>query len=444
MLTNIDLICLHSAYTTPDVNTCKQMKLKFTTAKVLKLEKPDNCKNQIFYWDLDTPGLSVRVTQNENRSYIFQSRASGKSLRITIGDVNIWSLDDARKEARRLQQLCDQSVDPRRNKAEEDLKNDEFSQSKQNEKITFGDVFAEYVDSNKHLWSERHLKDHFELSHRGGEQKVRGKGLTIPGVMSSILDVPLVKITSDTLIEWQTKEAETRPGRAALGFRIARSCINWCQEHETYMNLIDSKVHQAKRVRRAVPVLKPVKNSVQRNQLKDWFLAVNDIQNIMHKTFLQISILCGPRSESMRSLTYSQLDFKWKTISIWDKVEQEDRIIPMTPYVEKLLQQLPKHPESDFVFWSEQSKSGHITDIRNSYYTALEEKGLPKFTIHDLRRSFSNLAEWLEIPTGVVAQIMGHKPSATAEKHYKDRPVDLLRVHHTKIEEWIISEAGIK
>ena len=56
----------------------------------------------------------------------------------------------------------------------------------------------------------------------------------------------------------------------------------------------------------------------------------------MHKTFFQISILCSPRSELMRSLTYSQLDFKWKTISIWDKVEQEDRIIPMTPYVEIL------------------------------------------------------------------------------------------------------------
>lgn len=420
------------------------MKFKFTTAKVLKLEKPADGKNQIFYWDLDTPGLSVRVTQNENRSYIFQSRVSGTSLRMTIGDVSVWSLDDARKESRRLQQLCDQGIDPRRNRAEEDQKNDEFSKATQNEKITFGRVFSEYVDSNKHLWSERHLKDHIELSHRGGEAKVRGKGLTIPGVMASILDIPLVAFTSDTLIDWQTKEAQTRPGRAALGFRITRSCINWCQEHDIYMNLIDSKVHQAKRVRRAVPVLKPVKNSVQRNQLKEWFLAVNDIQNIMHRTFLQISILCGPRSESMRSLTYSQLDFKWKTISIWDKVEQEDRIIPMTPYVEKLLQQLPKHPDSDFVFWSEQSKTRHITDIRKSYYTALEEKGLPKFTIHDLRRSFSNLAEWLEIPTGVVAQIMGHKPSATAEKHYKDRPVDLLRVHHTKIEEWILNEANIQ
>ena len=44
------------------------------------------------------------------------------------------------------------------------------------------------------------------------------------------------------------------------------------------------------------------------------------------------------------------------------------------------------------------------------------------------------LTEWLETPAGVVAQIQGHKPSATAEKHYKVRPLELLRVHHEKIE----------
>ena len=44
----------------------------------------------------------------------------------------------------------------------------------------------------------------------------------------------------------------------------------------------------------------------------------------------------------------------------------------------------------------------------------------------------------------VVAQIQGHKPtSATAEKHYTVRPLDLLRVHHEKIEAWILEQAGI-
>jgi hypothetical protein len=39
---------------------------------------------------------------------------------------------------------------------------------------------------------------------------------------------------------------------------------------------------------------------------------------------------------------------------------------------------------------------------------------------------------------------MGHKPSAIAEKHYRRRPIDLLRQWHTKIEKFILDEAGIQ
>jgi integrase len=65
-------------------------------------------------------------------------------------------------------------------------------------------------------------------------------------------------------------------------------------------------------------------------------------------------------------------------------------------------------------------------------------------TLHGLRRSFGTLTEWVECPAGVVAQIMGHKPSATAEKHYKVRPIDLLRMWHNRIEVWTLEQAGIE
>ena len=42
-----------------------------------------------------------------------------------------------------------------------------------------------------------------------------------------------------------------------------------------------------------------------------------------------------------------------------------------------------------------------------------------------------------------MAQLMGHKQSATAKKHYTVRPLDLLRVHHERIEAWILEQAGV-
>jgi hypothetical protein len=38
---------------------------------------------------------------------------------------------------------------------------------------------------------------------------------------------------------------------------------------------------------------------------------------------------------------------------------------------------------------------------------------------------------------------MGHKPTAIAERHYRRRPIDLLRMWHTKIEFFILEQAGI-
>jgi intergrase/recombinase len=47
------------------------------------------------------------------------------------------------------------------------------------------------------------------------------------------------------------------------------------------------------------------------------------------------------------------------------------------------------------------------------------------------------------MPQGIVSQIAGHKPSATAEKHYKSRPLDLLALWHGKYEAWMLERAGL-
>ena len=122
-----------------------------------------------------------------------------------------------------------------------------------------------------------------------------------------------------------------------------------------------------------------------------------------------------------------------------------ERVIPLTPFVSHLLHSLPRR--SAWVFPSAargQDPEGQTLSIPRAPHTAAcAVAGIEGLTLHGLRRSFKSLTEWLEIPAGVVAQIMGHKPSATAEKHYTVRPLDLLRVHHEKIEAWILEQAGI-
>lgn len=138
----------------------------------------------------------------------------------------------------------------------------------------------------------------------------------------------------------------------------------------------------------------------------------------------------------------------------------------MTPYVAALLKTLkrindtppPKYRilngrkvDNDLTNWkppkwvfaSKTAESGRLQEPRIQHTKACTAAGISGLTIHGLRRSFGTLSEWVECPAGIVAQIQGHKPSATAEKHYRVRPIDLLRQWHTKIEAWMLEQAGL-
>ena len=127
-------------------------------------------------------------------------------------------------------------------------------------------------------------------------------------------------------------------------------------------------------------------------------------------------------------------------MTIKDKIEGL-RTIPLTPYVSKLLWDLPHRNE--WVFSSPAAKSGHLTDPHSGNYKICEITGIT-MTLHGLRRSFASLCEWIEMPAGIAAQIQGHAPQGVREQNYIRRPLDLLRMWHVKIEAWVLDQSGIK
>lgn len=127
-------------------------------------------------------------------------------------------------------------------------------------------------------------------------------------------------------------------------------------------------------------------------------------------------------------------------MTIKDKVE-DFRIIPLTPYVSQLLAMLPHRNE--WVFSSLTVANGRLTDPSIAHRKACAIAGL-EVTLHGLRRSFTSLCEWVEMPAGIAAQIQGHAQQGVREQNYIRRPLDLLRMWHVKIEAWILEQAGIE
>ncbi len=419
------------------------MARKPLTVKRVEEYKCDDGKEQSFLWDSNCPWLALRATPTGNKAFVFQSRLHGTPLRITIGKPTAWTIPDARAEAAKLQRLIDQGIDPRKVSAQEKEAAKAEAASEASLKIPARQAWTAYLAARKPHWSPVHYQDHLNLSQEGGSPTKIGNKTTKPGPLASLLCKPLADLTSEAVAAWMQKEAKERNTATLNSFRKFKAFINWCTEQPQYRPAVHVDCCTTSTVLDVRPRNKTkLGDCLQKEQLKPWFSHVSSIDNPIISAYLQGLLLTGARRRELDSLKWEDIDFQWKKMTIRDKVEGE-RTIPLTPYLATLLEALPKLKDNDFVFSSSTAKGGHLVSPTKAHNAALSKAGLPSISLHGLRRSFGTLSEWLDIPTGVVAQIQGHKPSALAEKSYRRREIDLLRMHHEKIEAWMLVEAAI-
>jgi len=419
-------------------------KINLTPGKIASF----TCKQgQAFLWDSAAPGLGIRATQSGSKAFILQSRFAGKAIRITLGDVGGITLSDARNEARRLMLMIEQGIDPREQKRQLEDKQQAAREARQKDDAlrqaqgaAIVDIWQEYLAARTPKWGERHLKDHRKLSQDGTVERRKGSGLRKPGPLYPLLCLHLADLTPDVLEKWIEKEAADRPTQTRLALRLFQGFLNWCNEQPLYQAAVNPGVITRK-VKEVLPKKQAKTDCLMKEQLAGWFAGVRQIQSPVIAAYLQALLLTGARKEELAGLKWEDVDFRWKSLTIRDKIEGQ-RIIPLTPFVESLLQFLPRRNE--WVFSSPTAASGRLQEPFKAHNRALAVAGIEHLSLHGLRRSFGSLAEWVELPTGIVAQIMGHKPSATAERHYRVRPLDLLRQWHIKLEKWILEQAEIK
>ena len=422
-------------------------RVNLTAGAIERLTCPAG-KQQAFMRDSEAPGLRVRVTAAGAKSFVYEAKLDRQTIRRTIGDVKLWSIEQARAEARRLAVVLDNGQDPREIERQQQADKATAKAAAAVQAATVGEVWAVYLEARRPHWGARHHADHVKLVQAGGEvskRGTRGRGVTVAGPLHSLMGLTLRDLTAPAIEAWAAREAQTRPTSARLAWRCLKAFLSWCAEQPEYAPVLPSvNPAKTKKAREALGKAGVKQDALLKEQLPAWFAAVQQIQNPIAAAYLQVLVLTGARPGEVLGLRWEDVNTKWKGLTIRDKVEGE-RVIPLTPYVSHLLHSLPRR--SDWVFPSTargKDTEGQTLSIPRAPHTAAcAVAGIEGLTLHGLRRSFKSLTEWLEIPAGVVAQIMGHKPSATAEKHYTVRPLDLLRVHHERIEAWILEQAGI-
>lgn len=375
---------------------------------------PNGKSSQAFYRDSVIAGFGLRVTSGGAKSFIVEKRVDGRVKRKTLGRYGNLTVEQARKEAQKFLGKVASGVDPIRE-----------GQEKRARRITLNDAFQDYLATRKNLKPntlndyKRSMKEMFK------DWQTRA----------------LSDISRDMVITRHAEYGARSPARADNGMRILRAIFNHAlQRYQDasgkpflVANPVEVLSHQ-----RAWYKVERRQTLIKDHQLKAWYEATMQLNNQTTRDYLHLVLLTGLRRTEAATLTWEQVDFKEKTLTITETKNSRIHRLPFSDAIEELLQRRFDEKSSPFVFPSD-SERGHLSEPRTAIARVTKLSGVT-FTLHDLRRTFITAAERLDIPAYALKRLINHKDPNDVTEGYIIFDVERLRVPMQKITDFFIQQ----
>jgi integrase len=314
------------------------------------------------------PGMALRTTSKGHRSYVLIARFPAHPKHPTrrlIGEVGVVSLDEAREIARDWLRLIRRGIDPKHELAREKAEN-------QRQAVTFGMLLEEYLTRD----AARHTK------------AKETRSLLTRNLPADWLSRPLTDIRPE---EYSAAIRATvqrgAPAQAHNLFAALRRMFSW-----------GIGVHEFAIDRSPIAQLRPTDligaRVVRERVLLDHELrAVWTAAERMAYPFgviVQLLILTGQRLNEIGKLSWREIDFEQRLISIPGSRMKGSRAheVPLAPDALALLKSVPRFdtPRGDFVFTTNAGRAPFVGFSRAK--RKLDElSGVEDWVLHDLRRT---------------------------------------------------------
>lgn len=438
--------------------------MKLTNSAVEKFVCPEG-KKQAVKWDSETKGFGVRVTPSGTRTYILQFRVKGskQERQITIGRHNDpWRVDDARKKAGDIKKQMVEGTDPvleaQRVKEEETKR---AAQDKA-QTVTLREIMNHYLT-------------HKQTSHgtplREASQRDIRRHVTIN--LADWADQPIANITRDMCLSRFAELSERAPGQANQCMVNLRALCNYASE--LYANEDGSY-----RILAVNPVQRMIKlrNGLNKETPKDGRIPLDRIGavwNVLQKRradarlvedrtaadWVCFMLLTGTRRTESGSLLWSNVDLDASTYYLPpDVVKNHNGVtLPLCsplrdilkarkalpPVSEKVAQRRRRNADREhsaytFPSWG---KTGYITAAQATMEAVIAAAGV-HVSIHDLRRTFDDMAQRCKVGENESRQLLNHMASDVHGKHYSNNPDPATLLPAVEaIGQWVLEQAAI-
>lgn len=423
---------------------------RLTLARIAAFNCPPD-KKQAFLWDTEAPRLAVRSTAG-SKSFIFESKLHGQTIRRTIGDIRAWSLDEAkdrngnivspgaRQEARRLQTLIDQGIDPR-----------ELEREKIEAKATAraASEAAKVEAENRQRYTLHALCNSYcnILEAKGKLQSARqARSILKCHVLEACPDIaslPAAEITAHHVAAMVRKVAEQGKDRAAGILRSYLSAaFNAARKAPFDAKLPATLISYGVETNPVEPVstiaVQRGDRTLVSDELKAYMAALSD--DDLSDQALKLALYAGgQRMAQLLRPKVSDYDKDTQTLRLWDgkgkRAAPREHLLPLAPkaaaIVEKLIERARKQEESNAkkdgrepVFsnlwlFSSHGKAQLVDTTPGKRATEISKtmNGAP-FDLRDIRRTCETMLAGLGISKDTRAQLLSHGLSGVQAAHY--------------------------
>ena len=354
------------------------------TVEALKVEK------DTVFWDRDQPGFGIRVYASGTKMYVVQSRAKGKSVRVTVGRHGVISADEARRRAARIVNRIKAGEDPVPEPLPARLAGGP----------TVADLTARYM--------EKHVAVRCRESTADGIRKLLDKH-----ILPEFGRLPLMAVERERVAAFHARlnGVPYAANRAvALMSRMYAMAADWemvpdgtnpCRgivrhrERGRERFLTDTEFRRLGEALAEVPV----EGGVSAH-------AVAAIRLLM---------LTGCRKSEILSLQWKDVDLDAGELRLRES-KTGPRAVPLSPPAVRVLAELPRAPGNPWAIPG-QKPGTHMTNLDGPWRIVRERAGIEGARIHDCRHSFASRALALGESLPAIAKLLGHSQIQTTARY---------------------------
>ena len=307
-------------------------KFKFTNANIKNLPTPTK---RIFYYDTVELGLSVQVTPSGAKAFYLRNRVLGIQIRVKLGEPSYMSVDEARQEARIAKINMKKGINP----IEE--------RRKVSNESTLFKLYEQFMADKESLLKQRTITYYEDLWKHYltnlGKRKI------------SQISVDDVK----RLHRYITSNHGHRCANQTIVF--LRTIYNYFIKQNIYTghNPASAVVLNRQEIRT---------RHLDSAELKRFNEAINQI------------------GDSMR---WQDINLETKTWIIPETKTGKNIPLPLADAAIEILNKLKDLKYNDYVFFSTNSQSGHIREVRSVWKNILKKANISDLHLHDLRHTLA-------------------------------------------------------